>query len=282
MANTNIFLQSIIPQHFLSFLAGRLADATCPKLKNFLISQFVKNYSINMSEYLVKNPLEYASFNDFFIRQLDMQFRPIAADEQAIVSPVDGTIAQIGRIKNNLLLQAKEYYFDLENLLGGDKTLADTFHDGKFATLYLAPHNYHRIHMPINGKLSKTIFVPGKLFSVNRMTSELVPNLFSRNERLVCIFDTDVGKMAVILVGALIVGSIQTVWMQQPIKSSTVQVDTFSNGPMLKKGEELGYFKLGSTVITLFGDHQIDWLISNQSGNLIQVGQQMGTKLSRQ
>ena len=183
--------------------------------------------------------------------------------------------AQIGNIQKKQLLQAKNFYFDLGTLLGGDTQLADNFHDGTFATIYLAPHNYHRVHMPLDGKLVKTIYVPGKLFSVNRMTSEIIPNLYSRNERLICVFDTTLGPMTIVLVGAMIVGSIQTVWMKNPIRANRIITETFSDGIQLIKGAELGYFKLGSTVILLFGKDKILSQSTLTTTSTLQVGQQI-------
>lgn len=273
----SIFLQSILPQHIVSGLAGALANSRLPVLKNFFIKRFVKHYNIDLSECQIKNPLEYACFNDFFIRQLDMRFRPIEPAENAIISPVDGVTAQIGRINKNLLLQAKDYYYNLETLLGGDLTLAKTFQDGHFATLYLSPRDYHRVHMPLTGQLIKTVFVPGKLFSVNKMACELIPGLFSRNERLICLFETAAGPMAVILVGALIVGSIQAAWMPAPIKHSVIHTQHYSFPIKLNKGDELGHFKLGSTVILLFGRDKIDWLTKVHTDQAIRLGQLIGT-----
>lgn len=268
------FLQRFLPQHTLSQLMGRLAESHYPWIKDYLINQFSRRYQINLDEALISDPKNYPTFNSFFIRQLKPNARPIA--EGDLISPVDGTIAQLGHIHKNQLLQAKQHYFDLETLLGNDTQLAQTFYDGNFATLYLAPHNYHRVHMPIAGKLIKTIYVPGKLFSVNRITSELIPNLYSRNERLICVFETAAGKVAVILVGAMIVGSIQTAWMDQPIRAKQIITQSFSDGMPLTKGAELGYFKVGSTVILLFEKNKIEWLSSITSESQIQLGQLFG------
>src|SRR3990167_2915571 len=250
------YSQYVLPTHFLSYLMGKLADAPHPALKNWMIKNFIKRYRVNLNEAIIKNPLDYPTFNSFFIRQLAPTFRPIAEAENSIVSPVDGTIAQIGKIHQGQLLQAKEMYFSLSTLLN-DTSLASLFHEGAYATFYLAPHNYHRVHMPLRGQLEKTIYLPGKLFSVNRMTSDLIPALYSRNERLITLFNTSAGKMAIILVGAMIVGSIQTVWMQQPIREKQPAVQHFSNHVILNKGQELGFFKLGSTVILLFEKDKI-------------------------
>src|SRR5579883_1824280 len=265
-----VFLQSLLPQHLLSTVAGKIADSRIPWVKNFFIHQFIQHYCINMSEARIEDPEAYPTFNEFFIRQLKPHLRPIAEGQQ-LASPVDGTIAQIGRIRKNQLLQAKGHYFDLETLLGHHPTLAQTFYDGAFATLYLAPYNYHRVHMPLTGTLREVIYVPGKLFSVNRMTSELVPQLYSRNERLICIFNTAIGQMAVILVGALIVGSTQTAWGSRSLPSAPLQ---------LSKGTELGYFKLGSTVILLCEKDKIEWNPQLTMNSTLQLGQPLASLAS--
>jgi phosphatidylserine decarboxylase len=268
-----ITLQSLLPQHALSQLAGKLADAKTPWLKNFLIQQFIQHYQIDLSEALIENPAEFASFNDFFIRQLKPDARSIAMGTHEVISPADGTISQIGFIREGQLLQAKQSYFDLNSLLGHQQELTTTFLDGEFATVYLAPHNYHRVHMPLTGTLRQCIYVPGKLFSVNRMTTELVPQLFARNERLITVFDTIAGPMIVILVGALLVGSIQTVWMTTPIRHSQMMINTPTTPLTLEKGTELGHFKMGSTVIVLFTKDRISWSPDLLPGSSLQLGQ---------
>lgn len=272
----NIYLQYITPQRLLTVTMGWLARIRRPlRLKNWMINHFIKKYRVDMSAAILEDPTTYPDFNHFFIRHLKPALRPIVSGENNIASPVDGNIAQIGNINKNQLLQAKNFYFDLETLLGGDKELAQLFYDGSFATLYLAPRDYHRIHMPLSGSLVKSIYIPGKLFSVNRMTSELIPNLYSRNERLVTIFDTAAGPMAVILVGAMIVGSIQTVWMKQPIRSSHIQTDSLTQLD-LATGAELGHFKLGSTVILLYGKNKVEWNPSCHVDLTIKFGQLFG------
>jgi len=270
-----IFLQHIAPQHLLSRIMGTLADTRQTWLKNFFIQKFIKRYHIDLSEAIIKNPADYPSFNDFFTRQLDMQFRPEAEGNNTILSPVDGIISQIGFIQDKQLIQAKGYEFSLEELLGRDNC-AEQFANGTFATLYLAPRHYHRVHMPLGGRLIKTIYIPGKLFSVNPATTHAIPNLFGQNERLVCLFETKAGLMAVILVGAMIVGSIQTVWMEQPVRESEPGVRAFPNGIQLEKGAELGCFKMGSTVIVLFLKDSTTWNPALQFGNEIRVRQQLG------
>lgn len=266
-AKLKVYLQYLLPHHLLTAFAGFCAEIKINWIKDFLIFYFLKKYSINMSEALIENPYAYLSFNDFFTRKLKSHLRPICDQQNAIVSPVDGTLSVIGTVQKQSLLQAKNMYFDLSSLLGEDKEAVAYFEKASYATLYLAPYDYHRIHMPFKGKLIKTIFVPGDLFSVNRMTAQLVPKLYSRNERLICLFETEIGIMAVILVGAMIVGSIQTVWMKQPIKSRAILIEQPCEEISLEKGAELGLFKLGSTVILLFQDKKIEWaasLVSNQ------------------
>ncbi len=236
----------------------------------------MKIYPVTLTEAIIEDARAYSTFNDFFTRQLKPELRPIEKNSQIIVSPVDGTVAQIGRIQQNQLIQAKNFYFSLESLLGDDPKLASLFYDGEFATLYLAPHNYHRVHMPLTGSLKKTIYIPGKLFSVNQMTSEIIPHLYSRNERLVTLFETEAGPMAIILVGAMIVGSIKTVWIDQPIRSHRIHTREFTNEVTLEKGAELGLFKLGSTVILLYPHNTMTWSSNIQPGSSLQFGQPLG------
>lgn len=285
--STFAYLQRCLPQHLFTQFIGCLAESRIPWVKNIFIKQILKHYKIDLSEALIEDLNAYPSFNSFFIRELKPGIRPIASAPDAIVSPADGKIAMIGQMKENQLLQAKGMYFDLAGLFGNDMASAKRFANGLFSTIYLAPHNYHRVHMPLTGNLVKTIYIPGKLFSVNRMTSELIPNLYSRNERLICLFETEAGPMAVILVGALIVGSMQTVWMQEPIRGKQIITQDFSANPLtLNKGDELGYFKMGSTVITLFAHQTIEWAADLAANDDIQVGQFLGniskiaTKLS--
>jgi phosphatidylserine decarboxylase len=272
-----VSLQYLLPQHLLSTVVGWLAELPTPWLKNFFIRCFVKIYRVNMSEAVLEDPTAYPTFNRFFIRQLKPQLRPIAPGENDIACPVDGVIAQIGQIHREQLLQAKGIYFNLPTLLGGDTALAETFYDGAFVTLYLAPSNYHRIHMPITGTLKKVSYIPGKLFSVNRMTSDLIPQLYSRNERLVCVFDTAVGPMLIILVGAMIVGSIHTTWMADPLRAAQAFTIDYPAPLTLCKGTELGYFKLGSTVLVLYGKDKIEWASAFGAQSETKFGQLLGS-----
>lgn len=271
---SSIRIQKLMPQHAFTNCMGWLARIRIPIIKNWMIRRFIRKYHVDMSAALIENPESYPDFNHFFIRELKPSLRPIA---NGIISPVDGTISQIGIIRKNQLLQAKDFYYDLETLFGGDATLARLFYDGSFTTLYLAPRDYHRVHMPLAGELTQSIYVPGKLFSVNQMTSELLPQLYTRNERLITVFNTDAGPMAVILVGAMIVGNIQTVWMQQPIRANKSQSAVPATTVHLNKGAELGYFTLGSTVIILFGKNKTTWSQTLHAGSAIKMGQLMGS-----
>lgn len=267
------YCQYLLPQHLLSVIMGKLANSRVSWVKNTLIDFFCYKYPINLEEAVIQNPHDYPTFNDFFTRSLKPDARPVASEAHCLVSPADGTIAQTGKIEGQQLLQAKGMYFNLSTLLGGQSETAALFENGSFATVYLAPHNYHQVHMPFTGTLRQSIYIPGRLFSVNRMTSELIPNLYARNERLVLIFDTEAGPMAVIMVGAMIVGSMQTVWMTEPVRGSRIEV-TQPVPQTLEKGAELGRFLMGSTVILLL-PQQANWLKS--TGSEILTGQPLAS-----
>jgi len=259
-----IVIQYIIPQHLLSRLVGILAETKVSWLKNFLIKQFIRAYNVNMGEAIDPTPENYVNFNTFFTRAIKPDVRPITSDKKQLACPVDGAISQLGEIKHGRVFQAKGQDYSLTQLLGSDSTLAQEFMDGQFATIYLSPKDYHRVHMPITGTLREMIYVPGKLFSVNPATTRNVPALFARNERAVCIFDTEIGPMAMILVGAMIVAGIETVWTdtvtppQRTLKTTRYTEDA-RQPIVLEKGEEMGRFKLGSTVVLLFGKDAINW-----------------------
>lgn len=275
-----IALQYIIPQHLLSRMAGWLGETSVSWIKNPFTNWFVQQYGVNMSEAIVEDPTAYKSFNDFFTRALKDGARPIDSEDSSIVSPADGAISQLGDIKNGRIFQAKGQDFSLTELLGGDLDIAKPFMGGKFATVYLSPKDYHRVHMPMNGKLKSMIHVPGDLFSVNTTTAENVPRLFARNERTVCIFDTDIGPMAVVLVGAMIVASIETVWAGQttPLKREIKTTHYPQNDKIeLQKGEEMGRFKLGSTAVVLFAKDAMNWDEDYQAGSATVMGKQFGT-----
>lgn len=241
-------LQRIIPQHLLSHWLGRLAEARTPCLKNALIRAFIARYGVDMSEAERAEIHAYAHFNDFFTRALKPGARAIDTTPNGIACPADGIISQIGTVDGDRLIQAKNHSFRVAALLAGDET---PFVNGGFATIYLAPRDYHRVHMPMAGKLVATRYIPGRLFSVNQATTRHIPDLFARNERLVCLFDTAAGQLAVVLVGAMVVAGIETVWQRQYLPATPAQHNFDGRGPTLAKGEELGRFKLGSTVVVL-------------------------------
>ncbi|WP_330961714.1 archaetidylserine decarboxylase [Photobacterium sp. 53610] len=256
--NLKIGLQYCAPKHALTRLAGKLADLKGGFVTTAVIRWFINRYKVDMSEARHEDPAYYASFNDFFVRELKEDARPLNEENDVFCHPADACVSQLGPIEKGQLIQAKGHTYEAVELLGGDQTLADEFADGEFATLYLSPRDYHRVHMPCDGTLRQMIYVPGDLFSVNPLTAENVPNLFARNERVVCIFDTEFGPIAQVLVGATIVGSIETVWagtIAPPRGQIVRRWDYPAEGEQaitLKKGEEMGRFKLGSTVINLF------------------------------
>lgn len=253
-----IGFQKYAPKHAITRLAGLLASAPLGGLTTAIIKVFIKQYQINMDEARHSNPAHFKTFNDFFVRELKEDARPVEQGSQIVTHPADARVSQFGAIENGLLIQAKAHHFSAQALLGGDKALFDEFKEGQFATLYLSPSDYHRVHMPCDGVLRSMIYVPGDLYSVNPLTAENISNLFARNERVVCIFDTEFGPMAQILVGATIVGSIELIWAGTvtPPRGNTVYrwdyPATGHTSVSLKKGEEMGRFKLGSTVINLF------------------------------
>lgn len=273
------FIQYCVPQHFASRLFGRLLNSETPWLKTRLIRKFIKHYNVNMDEVAQPDLKAYPSFNAFFSRKLKKGARPLVGLPEAIASPADGTIAQIGIANNNQLIQAKGHLFSLENLLGGDKTLAQTFNNGHYSTIYLGPPDYHRIHMPLTGSLKQMIYVPGKLFSVNKNTVNDVENIFARNERVICLFDTKAGPMAVIMVGAIFVGSMAVAWdgVITPNQNKKITSKAYDKTVHLARGDEMGYFLGGSTVITLFAENKISWQSNLKDNSTIKMGQGIGT-----
>jgi phosphatidylserine decarboxylase len=247
------FPQYLIPHHLLSRLILKLTRLQLGAVTHWLIKRFIQYYKVDMQIAQSADVRDYASFNEFFTRSVKPSARPL--DEANMICPVDAQISQIGSIEEGSLLQAKGRYFQLNDLLGGYSEIANQFQQGVFCTLYLSPKDYHRIHMPTTGRLTDMIYVPGRLFSVNQRTTEVVPNLFARNERVICLFDTEVGPMAMILVGALFVGSIETVWAGSvtPNASSVCEHWQYAEqtAPVLERGAEMGRFNMGSTVIVL-------------------------------
>ena len=283
MSNLLVLIQFLLPHHLLSRCAGYLAEGSL--LKNFLIRNFIRHYEVDMNEAVISDPLEYPNFNSFFTRELRACARPIASDEDAIVSPADGTISALGLINDEQILQAKGRDYSVTDLLGGDQKLADEFRNGTFATVYLSPRDYHRVHMPLSGQLQKLIYVPGRLFSVNQAAANAVPNLFARNERAICAFKTEAGPMCVVLVGAMIVASIETVWGGQvcpSIGSHTIrQTKYLEEEPpiQLATGAELGRFKLGSTAIVLFPPEAIELDQNLRADSAIKMGQRIASRV---
>lgn len=257
-----ILTQYLLPKHFVSVIAGQLAQVRTPWFKNLFITKFAKAYNIDMSIAVEPELTTYACFNDFFTRAINMETRPIDETENAFCSPVDGAMSQFGKIEGGRIVQAKNHHYSALELLGGDTKLIDKFKDGEFCTIYLAPKDYHRIHMPCDGELISMTHVPGQLFSVNPLTAQNVPRLFSRNERVVNIFETKFGKVALVLVGATIVGSIETTWAGTITPPSRKNVRTWDYSPgevLIKKGQEMGRFKLGSTVVLLMENRSWQW-----------------------
>jgi phosphatidylserine decarboxylase len=286
-----IAVQHIIPQHFLSRLVYHATRSRSPTLKNALIKSFMRGFHPDMSEAARPDPLSYESFNEFFTRVLRPGARPIDSNSKVLVSPVDGAISQVGRLDGSQIMQAKGHSYSVQALLGGGgaATRADwaaTFVGGSFATLYLAPFNYHRIHMPLSATLRAAWYVPGKLFSVNAVTASAVPGLFARNERIVCIFEDGPLSFALVLVGALFVGSMDTVWHgevtpRSPRRPIELPLDTTRAPLRLEKGAEMGRFNMGSTVILVFPPDTIDWVPAAQPGEAIVVGQPLARLAGR-
>ncbi|MDI5984507.1 archaetidylserine decarboxylase [Halomonas sp. M4R5S39] len=266
-------IQYPLPHHLLSRLVGQFADCRLPWLKNALIRAFVKQFKVDMTEAAEPDPTVYATFNDFFTRELKPEARPLG---EGVVSPADGTLSQFGAIEAGQLFQAKGHRFSAMELFGGDGEAARRYLGGSFATVYLSPSDYHRVHMPLAGTLTEMVYVPGRLFSVNAATTEHVPNLFARNERLVCHFDTEYGPMAVVLVGAMIVAAIETVWAGQvtPL-SGEVRRIRFDTPVRLERGEEMGRFKLGSTVVMAFAE-PATFADDLEPGAKVRMGQSLG------
>lgn len=259
-----IALQHLLPKRWLTELAGWGAERRGGWLTRWVITLFVRCYKVNMQEAKQPDVAAYPTFNAFFVRQLRDDARPVDADPAVIILPADGIISQLGPIKGEQIFQAKGHHYSLEALLAGNELMIAHFRDGSFVTTYLSPRDYHRVHMPCNGVLREMLYVPGELFSVNPLTAANMPNLFARNERVICLFDTDFGPMAQILVGATIVSSIETVWAgtvtpprQGIIKRWRYPRADAAAAVILLKGQEMGRFKLGSTVINLFAGNNV-------------------------
>jgi len=272
--------QYLIPKQALTALAGKFASAKAGTTTTAVIRWFVKRYQVNMAEAANPDITSYATFNDFFTRALKAGARPLAQAD--LLSPVDGAISQFGRIEKDQIFQAKGHSYSTTALVGGDASLAAQFQDGHFATLYLSPKDYHRIHMPCDGVLRRMIYVPGDLFSVNPTTARGVPGLFARNERVVCVFDSAHGPFVLTLVGATIVGSMATVWhgLVNPPRPGTLWERSYGNdAPKLGQGTEMGRFLLGSTVVMLFPAGPLQFNAQWAPGGPIRMGEEMGSRI---
>jgi len=268
--------QKVVPQHRLSRVVGKIAASENPLVKTAVIAAFKTKYGIDMSIAEQTNALKFKSFNDFFTRGLRTGVRAVDADSTAIVSPADGAISQLGKIENGDVFQAKGQKFTVENLIA-DPQLAEPFKNGEFATVYLSPRDYHRVHMPFAGTLTETLYVPGELFSVNQTTAENIPGLFARNERMVCLFDTELGRMAVVLVGAMIVAGIETVATGKVKPSGRIELN--QHNLFLEKGAELGRFYLGSTAVILFEENKMQWDEKFKANSTVLMGEALGHTL---
>lgn len=267
-----------LPQHALSRLVYWLTRVRCRPIKNWMIGAFVRHFGVDLSEAAQTDPAAYPSFNAFFTRALRAEVRPIADEPEAVACPADGRISQIGSIENNFIIQAKDRGFTVDALLG-DRATAERFAGGEFVTLYLSPRDYHRVHMPVAGSLLHMRHIPGRLFSVNPAAVRSVPQLFARNERVISLFETSAGAMALVLVGALNVGSIETVWAGEltPKRGKRVRNWNYKPGEIqLCKGAEAGRFNMGSTVILLFSRGRVHWAAALKEDSRVLAGQRLG------
>lgn len=278
----SVLHQYLLPKQALTSFAGRIACARGGRYTPQLIRWFVRRYGVNMDEALNPDLNSYPSFNEFFTRALREGARPLA--ESDFICPVDGAISQFGAIEDDQIIQAKGHRYSTTALVGGDQSLAAQFAHGSFATLYLSPRDYHRIHMPCDGKLTRMIYVPGALFSVNPATARGVPGLFARNERVVCVFESSFGPFVLVLVGATIVGSMATVWhgVVNPPRSVKVREWHYQDQEIiLKKGEEMGRFLLGSTVVMLFPQGVLEFNPEWTATRTVRLGEAMAQACPR-
>ena len=274
--------QYALPHHALSGLMSKLTHCENTTWKNAFIKLIIRLYGVNMDEAKYPNLDHYPSFNHFFTRELKDGVRPLTTEAKAIACPADGAVSQSGPIEAGRIFQAKGHSYTALELLGGDVERAKTFENGSFATIYLSPKDYHRLHMPLTGTLKEMVHIPGRLFSVNNTTVSAVPNLFARNERVACIFDTDAGPMALVLVGAIFVSSVETVWhgvVTPPTISETRSWQYTHDAPALEKGAEMGRFNMGSTIIVLFAKDKTAWLDDFVADKPVKLGEQIGRYL---
>ena len=280
-----VLLQHLLPQHGLSRLVHAAARSRSRWFKNLLISRFVRHFRPDLSDAVLTDPQGYESFNAFFTRALRPDARPLPVWPAILACPVDGTISELGRIQAGRLVQAKGRSYTLDALLAGRQEWIQRFADGHFATIYLAPYNYHRIHMPMDGQLREAWYVPGRLFSVNQATAAGVANLFARNERVICAFENPRSDHGLVMVGALNVGSIETIWHGEvapraPRVVTTLAVRPPSAPPALARGDEMGRFNMGSTVILLFPRSRIEWRHDLHAGRSVRMGEPIGRLLA--
>ncbi|MDO4998321.1 MAG: archaetidylserine decarboxylase [Neisseria sp.] len=284
--NAKIAVHYLLPQLGFTRLAGWFADKKWGKLTHAAIQLFAKKYGINWQEAAKSEAKDYASFNEFFIRQLKDGARPIDDNPAHLCLPADGKVSEAGQIERGLLLQAKGHFFTLDALLANDADLVQKMQNGSFLTTYLSPKDYHRVHMPCRGVLRKMVYVPGDLFSVNPFLAQHIPNLFARNERVICEFDTEFGSMVQILVGATITASISTVWagIINPPRAKEVKTWTYpadgTSAIVLEKGQEMGAFRLGSTVINVFAENSVQLAEHLQAGVAVKMGETMAKSVS--
>jgi phosphatidylserine decarboxylase len=280
LANAFVILQYLLPRHWLTTVTYRIARIRNPRIKDFLITRFVRLYDVDTDEIKLDLPQDFRTFNDFFVRELNDGAREIDGNADAITSPVDGTLSVAGTLQTDSLLQAKGINYSLDDLLATDLEESASYIGGRFATIYLAPYNYHRVHAPLEGELVAARYVPGDLFSVNDATVSRVPGLFRRNERLILHFRTAHGSAVLILVGALNVGSISTRWSGEirPRKGGIVDaIDISRHDPRVRKGDLLGWFNMGSTVILLLPDDCCEWDDDLEPGDRLRMGESIGT-----
>ena len=276
-----IILQFIVPKLLLTNIIYRITRLEKIVLKNYLIKNFIKIYDVNIQEIKTTDLTQFKSFNAFFTRELHINARTISKEDNVIISPADGKLSAFGDIQNNQLFQAKGHHYSLQELVGNNHPNINQFIDGAFATIYLAPFNYHRVHAPLDATLTKMHYIPGNLFSVNQITTSRIPKLFIRNERLVCFFETSNSEMILIFVGALNVGSITTPWTNEirpSQRGEIVELQLAKNiSTHINKGDLLGWFNMGSTVITLFPKNTCHWSEDIESDGHIKMGNKLGS-----
>ena len=267
------------PHHMLSRVVYFATRLSSPIIVQPMINWFIKKFNVDMSESESPSSTAYKTFNKFFTRPLKAGARPIVSGDNILTCPADGTVSESGAIHDDQIFQAKNHNYTVKELVGGNEALAALFKDGRFATVYLAPYNYHRMHMPIDGLLRKMVHVPGRLFSVAQWTVRNIPRLFARNERLICLFSTDAGPIVMVLVGAINVAAIETVWsglVTPPRGKRITDFDYADTKKTYQKGEEMGRFNMGSTVILLTPPN-VEWLSKFRAGQVVRVGEAIGS-----